>query len=126
RTAADPDRRPVPDPRPDQPAVRLGDGRGAGDRRRRRTGPRRRRVELLGPGDDPDPLRAASPRGAPGVEPDRAVAAAHPAAELRAGRRLPRPRRGADRLLADRPGPTDRQVLGVEPAAGATQLLGAS
>ena len=68
--------------------------------------------------------RAAQAGPAPGHQPDRVLAAAPRARDRRPARHLRRARRRAARVLADRPGPAHRQVLGVQPAAGQARLLG--
>ena len=107
--------RPVPDPRPDLVALTRRPGRRPGRRACRGADQGRRRLELLGQGNEVDRRRAAQTGAAPGQQPDRVLAPAHHAREGRPAGVLPGAGRGPAGLFAHRPGPPDRQVLGRQP-----------
>ena len=114
---------PVPDPRAGQPPFACGTGRCAGRRPRRGPGPCGGRIQLLGQGDPLDLRRVGQARHAPRHESDRVLVAPAIPRDVRAPRRLRRPRSRPHGLLADRTGPAHRQILCRRPATRQAQLL---
>ena len=118
RPARDRPRRPLPDPRADQPAFVSCAGRGAGGRRAPTGSRAPSGCRTTHPRDDRDPRPPGDTWRAAGIEPDRVLVAAPTPGDRRPDRTVPRARRRADRVLAHRPGPTHRQVLGRQPPPG--------